>query len=212
MPPKRAATATAAPIRRSARTATAASTAASAFNSGFVGKKRAHSPDHNGGDAGVNDEDDEPSKSPPKKRAKTTKTSKTKPADDNDDAEEPEDDNATAKTTVKRATSASARKSLAKGVKPKSNGDAADEDKDKDKKNDVDDDDMEDDAKDTPKANSPSPPAKMVTVIKRGAAPVDPGSPHVDTHLVYATNGEIWDAMLNQVCNGLPQFACPSIS
>ncbi|KAA1468416.1 PARP-domain-containing protein [Dentipellis sp. KUC8613] len=39
---------------------------------------------------------------------------------------------------------------------------------------------------------------KMVTVVKRGAAPVDPGSPYVDTHQVYASDGEVWDAMLNQ--------------
>ncbi|KAH7104705.1 PARP-domain-containing protein, partial [Auriculariales sp. MPI-PUGE-AT-0066] len=37
-----------------------------------------------------------------------------------------------------------------------------------------------------------------VTVIKRGAAPVDPKSPYVNTHQVYSGGGEVWDAMLNQ--------------
>ncbi|KAJ3481381.1 hypothetical protein NLI96_g7694 [Meripilus lineatus] len=39
---------------------------------------------------------------------------------------------------------------------------------------------------------------KMVTVIKRGAAPVDPCSGRVDTHQVFANNEGVWDAMLNQ--------------
>ncbi|CAE6435046.1 unnamed protein product [Rhizoctonia solani] len=58
------------------------------------------------------------------------------------------------------------------------------------------------DAKDAtpPKSKTPEPPAKMVSVLKRGAAPVDPLSPHlVSTHQVYVDDqGEIWDAMLNQ--------------
>ncbi|KAF9485628.1 PARP-domain-containing protein [Pholiota conissans] len=41
-------------------------------------------------------------------------------------------------------------------------------------------------------------PKKMVTVIKRGAAPVDPNSGYVITHQVYSDGGEVWDAMLNQ--------------
>ncbi|KAJ1311334.1 hypothetical protein OPQ81_009829 [Rhizoctonia solani] len=50
------------------------------------------------------------------------------------------------------------------------------------------------------KSETPEPPAKMVSVLKRGAAPVDPLSPHlVATHQVYVDDqGEIWDAMLNQ--------------
>ncbi|KAG5642504.1 hypothetical protein DXG03_002701 [Asterophora parasitica] len=44
----------------------------------------------------------------------------------------------------------------------------------------------------------PEQPKKMVTVIKRGAAPVDPLSGKVATHQVYANGGDIWDAMLNQ--------------
>ncbi|KAG8758365.1 hypothetical protein FRC11_003813 [Ceratobasidium sp. 423] len=56
------------------------------------------------------------------------------------------------------------------------------------------------DAKDAAKSKTPEPPAKMVSVLKRGAAPVDPLSPHlVSTHQVYVDDqGEIWDAMLNQ--------------
>ncbi|KAJ6627012.1 PARP-domain-containing protein [Mycena sp. CBHHK59/15] len=41
-------------------------------------------------------------------------------------------------------------------------------------------------------------PAKMVTVLKRGRAPVDPGSHKVDTHQVYSNMEGVWDAMLNQ--------------
>ncbi|EMD41273.1 hypothetical protein CERSUDRAFT_127918 [Gelatoporia subvermispora B] len=38
----------------------------------------------------------------------------------------------------------------------------------------------------------------MVTVLKRGAAPVDPESGMVDTHQVLSTSEGIWDAALNQ--------------
>ncbi|KAF8609300.1 PARP-domain-containing protein [Ceratobasidium sp. AG-I] len=56
-------------------------------------------------------------------------------------------------------------------------------------------------SKDAPaKAKTPEPAPKMVSVIKRGAAPVDPLSPDlVATHQVYVdSSGEVWDAMLNQ--------------
>ncbi|KAG1865517.1 poly polymerase catalytic domain-containing protein [Suillus subalutaceus] len=39
---------------------------------------------------------------------------------------------------------------------------------------------------------------KMVTVVKRGAAPVDPMSGLVNTHQVYSSAESVWDAMLNQ--------------
>ncbi|KAL1755215.1 PARP-1-like protein [Schizophyllum commune] len=42
------------------------------------------------------------------------------------------------------------------------------------------------------------PPANMVSVLKRGAAPVDPESGKVSTHQVYANSEGVWDAMLNQ--------------
>ncbi|KAL4069316.1 poly polymerase catalytic domain-containing protein [Scleroderma citrinum] len=41
-------------------------------------------------------------------------------------------------------------------------------------------------------------PKKMVTVLKRGKAPVDPMSPFVNTHIVYSDSQDVWDAMLNQ--------------
>ncbi|KAI0638778.1 poly polymerase catalytic domain-containing protein [Trametes polyzona] len=41
-------------------------------------------------------------------------------------------------------------------------------------------------------------PQKMVTVVKRGAAPVDALSGMVDTHAVLVTPESVWDAMLNQ--------------
>ncbi|KIK99939.1 hypothetical protein PAXRUDRAFT_131012 [Paxillus rubicundulus Ve08.2h10] len=39
---------------------------------------------------------------------------------------------------------------------------------------------------------------KIVTVLKRGKAPVDPVSSYVNTHLVYSDGTDVWDAMLNQ--------------
>ncbi|VDC02029.1 unnamed protein product [Peniophora sp. CBMAI 1063] len=42
------------------------------------------------------------------------------------------------------------------------------------------------------------PAKKMVKVIKRGAAPVDPTSGLVNDHQVLEMSGEVWDAMLNQ--------------
>ncbi|KAI0697472.1 PARP-domain-containing protein [Cytidiella melzeri] len=39
---------------------------------------------------------------------------------------------------------------------------------------------------------------KMVTVLKRGAAPVDPCFSGCDTHQVYEDSEGVWDAMLNQ--------------
>ncbi|KZT08880.1 PARP-domain-containing protein [Laetiporus sulphureus 93-53] len=41
-------------------------------------------------------------------------------------------------------------------------------------------------------------PAKMVTVLKRGAAPVDPQSGYVNSHQVLVTSEGVWDATLNQ--------------
>ncbi|KZV95622.1 PARP-domain-containing protein [Exidia glandulosa HHB12029] len=38
----------------------------------------------------------------------------------------------------------------------------------------------------------------MVTVVKRGAAPVDPASSYVHTHQVLSADGDVWDGMLNQ--------------
>ncbi|KAI0935474.1 hypothetical protein AcV5_003891 [Taiwanofungus camphoratus] len=41
-------------------------------------------------------------------------------------------------------------------------------------------------------------PKKMVTVLKRGAVPVDPCSGFSDTHQVLTTEEDVWDATLNQ--------------
>ncbi|KAJ7642302.1 PARP-domain-containing protein [Mycena rosella] len=46
--------------------------------------------------------------------------------------------------------------------------------------------------------DAPAVPAKMVTVLKRGRAPVDGSSGRVDTHQVYSNDEGVWDAMLNQ--------------
>ncbi|KAH8101624.1 poly polymerase catalytic domain-containing protein [Cristinia sonorae] len=77
---------------------------------------------------------------------------------------------------------------------------AGDEEEDEDdndgpdaKKAKVDDEDEDDEMDD-----EPEPPKKMVTVLKRGAAPVDPVSGKVSTHQVLVTNEGVWDAMLNQ--------------
>ncbi|KAJ6569595.1 PARP-domain-containing protein [Mycena capillaripes] len=56
-------------------------------------------------------------------------------------------------------------------------------------------DDDEDDADDAADDDAPS---KMVTVLKRGKAPVDPLSGKVNSHQVYSNAEGVWDAMLNQ--------------
>ncbi|KAG1828624.1 poly polymerase catalytic domain-containing protein [Suillus variegatus] len=48
------------------------------------------------------------------------------------------------------------------------------------------------------KADNDSEVKKMVTVVKRGAAPVDPTSGLILTHQVYSNAESVWDAMLNQ--------------
>ncbi|KAI0668738.1 poly polymerase catalytic domain-containing protein [Trametes maxima] len=53
-------------------------------------------------------------------------------------------------------------------------------------------------SKKTKDAGAPDLPQKMVTVVKRGAAPVDAMSGLVDTHSVLVTPEGVWDAMLNQ--------------
>ncbi|KAI3622559.1 poly-ribose polymerase [Moniliophthora roreri] len=58
------------------------------------------------------------------------------------------------------------------------------------------DEDDEGDAMDVDDKKEKNP--KMVTVIKRGAAPVDSASKRVDTHQVYANDEAVWDATLNQ--------------
>ncbi|KAF9229724.1 PARP-domain-containing protein [Gyrodon lividus] len=62
-------------------------------------------------------------------------------------------------------------------------------------KNNGDDPNNESDAPDTKGADEPK---KMVTILKRGKAPVDPVSVYVNTHVVYSDGTTVWDAMLNQ--------------
>ena len=72
------------------------------------------------------------------------------------------------------------------------------------KKAKVDDDEDAADAKDTKDItdikddDKDEEPKKMAKVIKRGKAPVDPDSPYVHSHQVYAAAVEVYDAMLNQ--------------
>ncbi|KAG6918681.1 hypothetical protein DXG01_012499 [Tephrocybe rancida] len=101
-----------------------------------------------------------------------------------------------AKPKSKRARANSASEDDAPASKPASKkaktGKAKQEVKDEDK-----DDAAEDAQEDAAADDEPEEPKKMVTVLKRGAAPVDPNSGKVDTHMVYADN-TVWDAMLNQ--------------
>ncbi|KIJ68826.1 hypothetical protein HYDPIDRAFT_147452 [Hydnomerulius pinastri MD-312] len=108
-------------------------------------------------------------------------------------------------TAAKPASAAAALPSTKPVSKPKSKpkstkgkrarADSDDEDDGPSKKVKVDDADDKDDASDT---KNVEPPKKMVTVLKRGKAPVDPVSNYVHSHLVYADSQTVWDAMLNQ--------------
>ncbi|QRV76677.1 poly(ADP)-ribose polymerase PARP protein [Ceratobasidium sp. AG-Ba] len=141
-----------------------------------------------------------------KAAAKKAPASKKRTRADADDDDDKDDANASTKP-------ASKAKKARKGTKDDATADVAMADADKDdaadKKDDAND---KKDATDTQtngagssndapaKAKTPEPPAKMVKVVKRGAAPVDPLSPNlVASHQVYVDpQGEIWDAMLNQ--------------
>ncbi|KAJ7293875.1 poly polymerase catalytic domain-containing protein [Mycena rebaudengoi] len=107
----------------------------------------------------------------PPAAAATTSKPKSKRARAASDSED--DAPAAKKPASKKAKKAPAKKSKA----------AADDDEE--------DDEEEDDA-------APDPPAKMVTVLKRGRAPVDVGSGRVASHQVYSNDEGVWDAMLNQ--------------
>ncbi|KAG8894028.1 hypothetical protein FRB99_001559, partial [Tulasnella sp. 403] len=48
------------------------------------------------------------------------------------------------------------------------------------------------------KSPTPDPPAKMVKIIQRGVAPVDPCSRYVSSHQVFVDGDQVYDAMLNQ--------------
>ncbi|KAG9223226.1 hypothetical protein CCMSSC00406_0000085 [Pleurotus cornucopiae] len=117
----------------------------------------------------------------------------------------------TKKTAQPPAAAAPAAKPKAKRARVAAADDAEDDEpKPSRKKSKKNTDDAEDDApkvKDAPDADEDNEaqddapadvPQKMVTVIKRGAAPVDPMSGKVDTHQVLANDEGVWDAMLNQ--------------
>ncbi|KAJ7480106.1 poly polymerase catalytic domain-containing protein [Mycena galericulata] len=104
--------------------------------------------------------------------AATTSKPKSKRARDDSDEEEEDDAPVAKKPASKKAKKAPAKKAAAK-------------------------DDDEDDG-DAGDADDAPAPAKMVTVLKRGRAPVDPGSHKVSTHQVYSNDEGVWDAMLNQ--------------
>ncbi|KAL6305692.1 poly polymerase catalytic domain-containing protein [Sparassis latifolia] len=90
------------------------------------------------------------------------------------------------------AAPVSKRKGKAKRARPDSDNEDADDDVPDTKKAKI------DDAAASQEDDKPEPPKKMVTVIKRGAAPVDPVSGMVATHEVFANEEAIWDAALNQ--------------
>ncbi|KAH7930598.1 PARP-domain-containing protein [Leucogyrophana mollusca] len=89
----------------------------------------------------------------------------------------------------------SAAKGKGKGKRARSDSDDEDDGPSKKAKAAGDDDENADAAADDKVDDKPK---KMVTIVKRGAAPVDPESRFVHTHQVYADAEGIWDAMLNQ--------------
>ncbi|KAG0699742.1 poly polymerase catalytic domain-containing protein [Suillus ampliporus] len=97
----------------------------------------------------------------------------------------------TASTTVVTKPVSKPKSSKAKRARADPGDDEADDVPSKKAKVDKDDDTTDDTAK------------KMVTVVKRGAAPVDPMSSFVNTHQVYSNAEGVWDAMLNQTEVGL---------
>ncbi|KAJ7785721.1 poly polymerase catalytic domain-containing protein [Mycena metata] len=125
-------------------------------------------------DEDEDEEDDAPAKKPAAKKAKKAPAKKKKAADDDDDEEEEddEDDALAAKKPASKKPASKAKKAPASKAKKA----AADDDDDVD---------------------MPAP-AKMVTILKRGKAPVDPASGKVNTHQVYSNPEGVWDAMLNQ--------------
>ncbi|KAJ7151580.1 poly polymerase catalytic domain-containing protein [Mycena filopes] len=172
MPPRKKAAdgdAPAAPTRASTRTKAAPAAAAPAAAKPKSKRARAASDEEDEDE----DEDDAPAKKPASKKAKKAPAKKAKKAADDDDEDEDEDEDdapPAKKPASKKAPASKAKKAPASKAKK-----AADDD-------DVD---------------MPAP-VKMVTVLKRGKAPVDPNSGYVNTHQVYSNSEGVWDAMLNQ--------------
>ncbi|EEB90463.1 hypothetical protein MPER_11327 [Moniliophthora perniciosa FA553] len=127
---------------------------------------------------------------PTRSSARTKSAQAAKPASSNHDT--------TSKTAAKPA---SKRKRVAADDEeeeeaPKSKKPASKKAKKSKATVDEDEDEDEGDAMDVDDKKEKDP--KMVTVVKRGAAPVDPASKRVDTHQVYANDEAVWDATLNQ--------------
>ncbi|KAI0073797.1 PARP-domain-containing protein [Panus rudis PR-1116 ss-1] len=119
------------------------------------------------------------SKPAPKAKVPTTKGAKGKKRSRDEDEDEVGED----KDQGEEEGKDEAKKPKSKRSKTAA---AKDDKKAKDAK-DKEDDEMEDE-----------PSQKIVNIIKRGAAPVDPCSGKVDTHQVYVNSECVWDAMLNQ--------------
>ncbi|KAG8828890.1 hypothetical protein FRC19_000278, partial [Serendipita sp. 401] len=122
----------------------------------------------------------------PKKKAtvgkkRAAKNDEESDAGDGDNDNDNDNDDETVKQPAKK------RVKVAKDV-------VADANKDADVQDDTAKDDDEEDKNDTDADGD----AKMVTVLVRGVAPVDPTCDLVSTHQVYASGNEVWDAMLNQ--------------
>ncbi|CAK5279870.1 unnamed protein product [Mycena citricolor] len=172
MPPRKKAAAAAdgdapAPTRSSTRTRNAAAAVAA------PAPKPASKPkSKRAREASDEDEEDEEDPPAPPKKPVSKRAKKVSQDDDNDDDED--EDSAPAKKPVSKKP-ASKKLASKKPASKKAAAKAADDDEDVDM----------------------DPPAKMVTVVKRGRAPVDPKSGKVNTHQVYADE-TVWDAMLNQ--------------
>ncbi|KAH9836809.1 poly polymerase catalytic domain-containing protein [Rhodofomes roseus] len=139
---------------------------------------------------------------PPRKKATATDAS---------DAAKPASTRATRSSTRAKAPSSKASTSAAAAVVPAPASKAKTKAKRERAASDEEDEEEEPDAKKAKTGQNGAsddksggasqkadPPAKMVTVVKRGAAPVDPCSGWVDTHQVLSTPEGIWDATLNQ--------------
>ncbi|KAJ7102466.1 poly polymerase catalytic domain-containing protein [Mycena belliarum] len=191
MPPRKKAAdgAPAAPTRASTRTKATPADAPAATASKPKSKRARDASDS---------EDDAPAaKKPPSKKAKKAPASKKKAADDDEDDDDPPP---AKKPASKRTKKAPVSKKMVDDDDDEEDDDAAPAKKPASKrakkapvsKKKADDDDEDDDDA------APAAPAKMVTVLKRGRAPVDSGSGKVNTHQVYCNAEGVWDAMLNQ--------------
>ncbi|KAF8320542.1 poly polymerase catalytic domain-containing protein [Cantharellus anzutake] len=164
--------------------------------------------------AAASAEKEKPKPSKPKVSSKASKkrVHSSEPQDNEDkhqndsDEQEPPKKKAKKFTAVPKGAKASKGRSKAKRKKVDVEEDEVVDQGEGDGEEGNKDEEMNEDPKDNAKEvlSSPSPPPapapapKIVSVKKRGSAPVDPESSFVDTHQVYEANGEVWDCMLNQ--------------